>query len=127
MKLPPADESIALEVAAPGEIVLPATLARRLGLAPGELLALVPRPLSLQLERLGDLLAYVRGLPAVEAWPAVEAFLRHPLTTLTQAGILFVPQEVAGFQPGDRVLLQVLWRGPSPETYLAREPWDAAA
>lgn len=127
MRFPPADEMLELEVTAPGEISFPPAVTRRLGLAPGAVLALVSRPLSLQVERLDDLLADVRDLPAAEAWPAVAAFLRHPLTTLTWAGTLFVPPEAAQFETGERALVQVLWRGPSPEIYLSREPWDAAA
>lgn len=127
MRLPPADEVIQLEVAAPGEVKLPRRLLRDLGLAPGEIFGLSAGPLSLRLDRYAELLAFARSVSRDLAWPEVAQFLSGPVAVLSGNRSLAIPPRLLAVTCDVPTFLHVVWRGPSPELYLFLELRDAAA
>lgn len=111
-----------LVVETDGRVTLPPWLARALQLAPGELLALAPGPVSLGLALYREFLADDwSSVPDPIRRQSLQEFLSRPLVAVEEGGVLAIPPELFPLRPGDRVCLQVLSRDLTHELFLFRE------
>ncbi|MFY9824395.1 MAG: AbrB/MazE/SpoVT family DNA-binding domain-containing protein [Thermoanaerobaculia bacterium] len=114
----PADARFEIIAEAGGFLPFPAAVARRVGLKPGDFLALERWPASLRLEPYKAFFNAIReSLPPECLRNDVEQFLARPFTVLEARG-LPIPRDLLPLQRGDEVILQVLSRGSYSEIYL---------
>ena len=117
------NERLDLIVRREGILPLPERVAVALRLEPGEMVSMERWPGVLYLETMTAFLDALEDAPAPEThWSEfVRVFLARPLATVDGNGLdLPIPWALFPLRPGDRVVLQVLYRGPFPELYVYR-------
>jgi len=118
---PGPNERFDLLVREEGVLPLPEPLAVALRLQSGELVSMERWPGTLYLETLTAFLgALEETLNPGRQWSeAVTIFLARTLSVVEGDGLeLAIPPALFSLQPGDRVVLQVIYRGRFPELYL---------
>ena len=122
------NERFDLTVREEGILPLPEPVVVALRLQSGELVSMERWPGTLYLETLTAFLdALEETLNLGRQWSeAVTVFLARTLSVVEGDGLeLPIPPALFSLQPGDRVVLQVIYRGSFPELYLY--PGDLAA
>jgi hypothetical protein len=99
---------------------LPERLVRALRLESGEMVSMERWPGTLYLEPMTAFLSALEETLSFERpWSVFKVFLCRPLAVVEGNGLdLPIPSDLFPLDPGDRVVLQVLYRGPFPELYL---------
>jgi hypothetical protein len=118
------DERLDLIVKDKGVLPLPERVAVALRLEPGEMVSMERWPGVLYLETMTAFLDALEDAMAPEThWTeVVRGFLTRPLAVVEGNGLdLPIPWALFPLHPGDRVVLQVLYRGPFPELYIYPE------
>jgi hypothetical protein len=115
------EERFDLVVTDRGVLRLPERVAVALRLESGEMVSMERWPGVLYLETMTaflDALAEIH--PLEERWSErVRVFLSRPVAAVEGNGLnLPIPWALFPLHPGDRVVLQVLYRGPFPELYV---------
>jgi len=113
------DERFNLVVIEPGFLPIPHRVRITLRLEPGEMVAMERWPATLYLETYSFFLGALEdAVPCDEHWnQVVKHFLCRPLTVLEGRG-LPIPAALFPLETGDRLVLQVLFRGQFPELYV---------
>ena len=115
------DQRFDLIIKDKGVLPLPERVAVALGLEPGEMVSMERWPGVLYLE---TMTAFVEALAEIHPWvpswsQRVQVFLSRPVAVVQCNGLdLPIPWALFPLHPGDRVVLQVLYRGSFPEFYL---------
>lgn len=115
------NERFDLTVREEGVLPLPERVALALRLEPGEMVSMERWPGSLYLETFTAFLdALEEKAPPGKHWSeVVHIFLSRTLAVVEGNGLeLPIPSALFPLWPGDRVILQVIYRGPFPEMYL---------
>jgi hypothetical protein len=115
------DERFDLTVREEGILPLPEPVVVALRLQSGELVSMERWPGSLYLETFTAFLdALEETAPSGKHWSeVVRVFLSRALLVVAGSGLeLPIPADLFPLRPGDRVVLQVIYRGPFPELYL---------
>jgi hypothetical protein len=114
------EEWFTLTVTREGILPLPERLVRALHLEPGEMVSMERWPGTLYLETMTACLSSLEESLRLERhWSVFKVFLCRPLAVVESNGLdLPIPSNLFPLDPGDRVVLQVLYRGPFPELYL---------
>jgi len=115
------EERFEMTVIDRGILPLPERVVSALRLDSGEMVSMERWPGVLYLETLTAFLdALEETLTPERHWSeVVRVFLTRPLTVVEDGGLeLPIPSHLFALKPGDRVVLQVLYRGPFPELYL---------
>jgi len=110
-----------LTVREEGILPLPECVALALRLKSGEMVSMERWPGTLYLETFTAFLdALEEKAPLGKDWSeVVRLFLSRTLSVVAGSGLdLPIPPALFSLQPGDRVVLQVIYRGPFPELYL---------
>jgi hypothetical protein len=120
------DERFELLVSVEGILPIPEKLRRALHLEPGEIVSVELLPGSLCLETYSAFLDVLfEAVPLDQRWDqVVEHFLSRTLATVEERG-LSIPADLFPLRPGQRLILQVLYRGLFPELYLYPADIDA--
>src|ERR1700686_539917 len=115
------NERFDLIVREEGVLPLPEPVVVALRLQSGELVSMERWPGTLYLETLSAFLdALEESLNPGRQWSeAITVFLARTLAVVEGDGLeLPIPPALFSLQPGDRVVVQVIYRGPFPELYL---------
>jgi len=115
------NERFDLIVREEGVLPLPEPVVVALRLQSGELVSMERWPGTLYLETLTAFLdALEESLNPGRQWSAaITVFLARTLAVVEGDGLeLPIPPDLFSLQPGDRVVLQVIYRGSFPELYL---------
>jgi hypothetical protein len=114
------DERFDLTVREQGILPLPEPVVVALRLQSGEMVSMERWPGTLYLETLTAFLeALEETLNPGKPWSeAITVFLTRTLGVVDEGLELPIPPALFPLQPGDRVVLQLIYRGPFPELYL---------
>jgi len=113
-------ERFDLTVREEGILPLPEPVVMALRLRSGELVSMERWPGTLYLETLTAFLEALEETlnPGKSRSEAVTVFLTRTLGAVDEGLELAIPPALFPLQPGDRVILQLIYRGPFPELYL---------
>jgi hypothetical protein len=120
------DGRFEVTVKAAGALPLPAQIAYRLALVPGDLFSLRAEPNVLYLGIYKEFLANNgEAFPAENRWRDLKKFLSQPLTALDRRRALAIPEEVFPLRKGDKVWLYVTGWGLQRSLFLFRKAKSA--
>ena len=111
------DERFDLVVTEPGFLPIPHRVRISLRLEPGEMMAMERWPATLYLETYSFFLGALEDAIPFDENRVVKHFLCRPLTVLEERG-LPIQAGLFPLETGDRLVLQVLFRGLFPELYV---------
>lgn len=114
-------EQVKLRAGSRRRVPLPAQVRNALGLNPGDLLSIVPQPLSFRLEIYREFLADSwDAVSAPNRWRYLEEFLSRPLASIEKRGGLLLPPKLFPLRAGEPLILEIVRRGLCHQLFLYR-------